>query len=121
SIVPRGTVAMNMPTFVYQQCTMSMCHGNVDLPYTHGYLTEEEQRQFAYRAGLEVGIAAVTWEVQALRAAIAVRAFRSHSAMVRALGSAGRERQWHHIVEQTRGNVARFGAEAIHNTQNVVS
>jgi hypothetical protein len=27
---------------------------------------------------------------------------------------------WHHIVEQTPGNVARFGSEAIHNTQNIV-
>lgn len=27
---------------------------------------------------------------------------------------------WHHIVEQTPGNVARFGPEAIHSTENLV-
>ncbi|MEZ5515430.1 MAG: hypothetical protein R3F58_16330 [Steroidobacteraceae bacterium] len=46
--------------------------------------------------------------------------FRSHSALTRALGPAGPGRQWHHIVEQTPGNIGRFGAEAIHNTGNVV-
>jgi hypothetical protein len=28
--------------------------------------------------------------------------------------------QWHHIVEQGGGNVGRFGAEAIHSTQNLM-
>ena len=28
--------------------------------------------------------------------------------------------QIHHIVEQTPGNIARFGEEAIHNTANAV-
>ena len=45
--------------------------------------------------------------------------FRSFSAAKRALGPAGPGRQWHHIVEQG-GNVERFGAEAIHNTANLV-
>jgi hypothetical protein len=54
-------------------------------------------------------------------AATFVQVFRSHSALVRALGPAGPGRHWHHIVEQTPGNVARFGAQAIHNTQNVVA
>ncbi len=37
------------------------------------------------------------------------------------MGPAGTNKQWHHVVEQTSGNVERFGPEAIHNTQNVVA
>jgi hypothetical protein len=33
---------------------------------------------------------------------------------------AGDGQAWHHIVEQTPGNVERFGAEVIHNTDNLV-
>ncbi|WP_404366991.1 hypothetical protein ACIHQR_00190 [Corallococcus coralloides] len=29
-------------------------------------------------------------------------------------------KQWHHIVEQTPGNVQRFGPQALHNTENVI-
>lgn len=47
-------------------------------------------------------------------------AWNSHRQMVRALGKAGPGQAWHHIVEQTPRNVARFGAQAIHNTRNVV-
>ncbi len=47
------------------------------------------------------------------------RAWRSHSGIARALGSPGKGNQWHHIVEQTPGNVKRFGPEALHNTENV--
>ena len=36
------------------------------------------------------------------------------------MGPAGFKKQWHHIVEQTDGNIARFGPEAIHNTRNVI-
>lgn len=46
--------------------------------------------------------------------------FRSFSAFRRAMGPAGPGQAWHHIVEQTPGNLARFGPEAIHNTGNLV-
>ena len=46
--------------------------------------------------------------------------FRSFSQFKRVLGPAGEGRQWHHLVEQTPGNVGRFGPEAIHNTGNLV-
>ncbi len=36
------------------------------------------------------------------------------------MGAAGEGKQWHHIVEQTGGNVERFGAEAIHSTSNLM-
>ena len=45
----------------------------------------------------------------------------SFSGLKSALGSAGDGKQWHHIVEQTPGNVKRFGPHAIHNTENVIS
>lgn len=46
--------------------------------------------------------------------------FRSFGAFKRAMGPAGEGMQWHHVVEQTPGSVARFGREALHNTGNVV-
>ncbi|SET61100.1 hypothetical protein [Stigmatella erecta] len=49
------------------------------------------------------------------------RSWGSFSGLKSALGSAGPGKQWHHIVEQTPGNVERFGAHALHNTENVLS
>jgi hypothetical protein len=48
------------------------------------------------------------------------RAFKSFKAFKRAMGSAGEGKRWHHIIEQHAGNVKRFGAEALHNTENVI-
>jgi hypothetical protein len=36
------------------------------------------------------------------------------------LGPAGEGYAWHHIVEQTASNVARFGPDAVHSLDNVV-
>jgi len=47
------------------------------------------------------------------------RAFRSFRAFKRYMGQAGEGKEWHHIVEKR--NARRFGAEAIHNTENVVA
>ncbi|HYO60079.1 MAG TPA: hypothetical protein VEU50_45715 [Archangium sp.] len=49
------------------------------------------------------------------------RAWGSFSGFKSAMGSAGTGKQWHHIVEQTPGNVKRFGGEALHNTENVAA
>ncbi|SEU21706.1 hypothetical protein [Stigmatella erecta] len=49
------------------------------------------------------------------------RAFKSMGGFKSALGSAGEGKNWHHIVEQTRSNVERFGPEALHNTENVIA
>jgi len=46
--------------------------------------------------------------------------FGSFHAFKSAVGPAGHGMQWHHVVEQTRGNLARFGPQAIHNTGNLV-
>jgi hypothetical protein len=48
------------------------------------------------------------------------RAWGSYSGFKSAMGSAGPGKEWHHIVEQTPGNVKRFGGQALHNTENVV-
>jgi RHS repeat-associated protein len=47
--------------------------------------------------------------------------FRSYGAFKRAFGGAGDDMNWHHIVEQRSANVEKFGAEAIHNPDNIVS
>ncbi|WP_255208429.1 hypothetical protein [Myxococcus sp. AM009] len=48
------------------------------------------------------------------------RSWGSSSGLKSAMGSAGPGKQWHHIVEQTPGNVSRVGPHALHNTQNVI-
>jgi hypothetical protein len=50
----------------------------------------------------------------------ALRSWRSFNGFKGALGPAEQGNQWHHIVEQTPGNVSRFGPEALHNTENVI-
>ncbi|WP_434781945.1 SitA5 family polymorphic toxin [Corallococcus caeni] len=50
-----------------------------------------------------------------------VRSWNSFSALKRARGPAGPGKQWHHIVEQTDGNVQRFGPQSLHNTENVIA
>jgi hypothetical protein len=49
------------------------------------------------------------------------KGFASHRELVKYLGSAGKGRAWHHIVEQTPVNIARFGPERIHNINNIVN
>lgn len=47
--------------------------------------------------------------------------FTSHRALVRYLGKAGDNMEWHHIVGQFDANIARFGTHQIHNTRNVIA
>ncbi|NVJ27399.1 MULTISPECIES: hypothetical protein [Myxococcus] len=48
------------------------------------------------------------------------RAWETFSGFKKAMGPAGPGKQWHHIVEQTPGNVKQFGPQSIHNTENVI-
>ncbi|RKH29418.1 hypothetical protein D7Y13_15560 [Corallococcus praedator] len=48
------------------------------------------------------------------------KAWGSFSGFKKAMGPAGAGKEWHHIVEQTPSNVNRFGAQAVHNTENIV-
>lgn len=45
---------------------------------------------------------------------------RSYSSFRRAYGSVGEGTQRHHAVEQTSGNVSRFGPEVVHNMQKIL-
>ncbi|MET0401263.1 MAG: hypothetical protein ABW123_02625 [Cystobacter sp.] len=49
------------------------------------------------------------------------RAWGSFSGFKSAMKPAGAGKQWHHIVEQTPGNVKRFGGESLHNTENITA
>jgi RHS repeat-associated protein len=46
--------------------------------------------------------------------------YKSFRALKDTLGPAGSGMNWHHIVEQSPTNIARFGVQAIHNTNNVI-
>nr|WP_244981966.1 hypothetical protein [Corallococcus exercitus] len=48
------------------------------------------------------------------------RAWGSFSGFKKAMGPAGKNKEWHHIVEQTTSNVKRFGPQALHNTENII-
>jgi len=49
------------------------------------------------------------------------RAWGSSSGFKSAMGPAGTGKEWHHLVEQTPGNVKRFGGQSLHNTENVIA
>jgi hypothetical protein len=49
------------------------------------------------------------------------RAWGSFGGFKSAMGKAGPGKQWHHIVEQTKGNTKRFGGAALHNTENIIA
>ncbi|MEH2388636.1 MAG: hypothetical protein V7K14_23275 [Nostoc sp.] len=46
--------------------------------------------------------------------------FKTFGEFKRTMGAASAGQAWHHIVGQTTSNIERFGAEAIHNTGNLV-
>jgi RHS repeat-associated protein len=48
------------------------------------------------------------------------KGYNSFAAFKKDYGSAGEGMNWHHIVEQTPSNIAKFGPEKIHNINNLV-
>jgi hypothetical protein len=46
--------------------------------------------------------------------------FPSFAAFKSAFGPAGPKFHWHHVVEQTPGNLAHFGSHVIHSSTNIV-
>ena len=48
------------------------------------------------------------------------KGFATFEAFKKAYGPAGEGYAWHHIVEQNADNIAKFGAERIHNTKNLI-
>ncbi len=72
------------------------------------------QDQFqAYKKLRELGLSAKD-------AAKYSKGFDSFSQFKRIVGPAGQGQAWHHIVEQTAGNVKKFGANKIHNINNLI-
>lgn len=51
---------------------------------------------------------------------VAGQGYKSFNAFKAAQGRAGDGMAWHHIVEQHPDNIAKFGAETIHNTENLI-
>ena len=50
---------------------------------------------------------------------IAERGYSSYYKFKKMYGNAGAGMEWHHIVEQRSANISRFGAEKIHNIDNM--
>lgn len=46
--------------------------------------------------------------------------FLTFEAFKRVFGRAGSDFAWHHIVEQNPTNLAKFGTEALHNSNNLI-
>lgn len=59
-------------------------------------------------------------DISAMTRPTGYRAWGSFSGFRKAMGPAGENKEWHHLVEQTPGNVKRFGPEALHNTENII-
>lgn len=49
------------------------------------------------------------------------KGYKTFESFKNANGNAGDNQAWHHIVEQHSDNIAKFGAENIHNTGNLVN
>jgi len=49
-----------------------------------------------------------------------VQGFKTFRSFKKFYGAAEEGMQWHHIVEQGGGRIARFGPEAIHNVENLI-
>ena len=58
--------------------------------------------------------------IKAAEELIEGQGYKSFKAFKRAMGSAGEGNAWHHIVEQRGNNISLFGAETIHNTNNLI-
>jgi hypothetical protein len=69
--VPDGTPTHGLPEYVYEQCAVMACHGNVVPPYTRGYQTEEEARASALMTAAEIGTVGVGKAVRVVRGAAA--------------------------------------------------
>jgi hypothetical protein len=48
------------------------------------------------------------------------RGYNTFKALKKGVGVALNGFNWHHLVEQRASNLARFGAQAIHNVENVI-
>ncbi|MEG4334953.1 hypothetical protein QUB40_23880 [Microcoleus sp. AT9_A2] len=77
-------------------------------------MTDETRREIATRLAKELASRTV---ISPIRPG---QGFQTFGEFKRTMGVAGSGLAWHHIVGQTTSNLQRFGAEAIHNTGNLV-
>jgi len=66
------------------------------------------------------GVGAAKSLSKAPKVAQEVQGFSSFNAFKKVYGTAGKDKAWHHIVEQNADNIAKFGAEKIHNIKNLI-
>lgn len=94
------------------------------------YLAEGDYENASYSVAAMVPVAgwaaiAAKYALKALKARKAAKAvvqvFDSFDAFKKVFGAAGENRHWHHIVEQHADNVAKFGENSIHNTENLIN
>jgi hypothetical protein len=77
-------------------------------------MTDETRREIARRLARELALRTV---IPPIRPG---QGFQTFGEFKRTIGVAGSGLAWHHIVGQTTSNLQRFGAQAIHNTGNLV-
>lgn len=77
-------------------------------------MTDETRREIARRLARELESRTVISPITP------GQGFQTFGEFKRTMGVAGAGLAWHHIVGQTTSNLQRFGAEAIHNTGNLV-
>ena len=77
-------------------------------------MTDETRREIARRLASELALRTV---ISPTRPG---QSFQTFGEFKRTMGVAGSGLAWHHIVGQTTSNLQQFGAEAIHNTGNIV-
>ena len=62
----------------------------------------------------------VNWGLSRILGNATTNGYKSFAAFKKVYGTAGEGQAWHHIVEQNPSNIAKFGAERIHNINNMV-
>jgi RHS repeat-associated protein len=113
---PKGADGSASAAAQYAHGLQSWFESNFAAPFRSLDLSDELNKGLQSLPGegpIEAGVLGII-------ASSELRTFRSFSSFKRALGPAGLNKQWHHIVEQTPGNVDRFGPQAIHSTDNML-
>lgn len=77
-------------------------------------MTDQTRQEIARRLARELALRTV---ISPIRPG---QGFQTFGEFKKTMGVAGSGLAWHHIVGQTTSNLQRFGAEAIHNTGNLV-
>jgi hypothetical protein len=77
-------------------------------------MTDETRREIARRLARELTLRTIISQIRP------GQGFQTFGEFKKTMGVAGSGLAWHHIVGQTTSNLQRFGAQAIHNTGNLI-